>query len=149
MQPLNRLQSTLDSLPEKLRSAVPSGLERRPVVENTDLSKLTEQLARLERALRQAPRGATAGHRSNGSRPPAWDGIAPVAKTKATLQDAALKSFKREFFLLGESELVARYGVPTGISVAPTGTERWRYADPDRNLYLSFDLHWGRVVNVW
>jgi len=72
-----------------------------------------------------------------------------LVKTKATLKDADLKSFKRSFYLLDESELVARYGVPNSIIVTKIGMERWQYRDAVRELYLSFDLHRGRVVNTW
>ena len=149
LEPLNRLRSTLDSLPQKLRSAMPSGLERRSVVENAQLSKLTAQLARFEQAMRQLPGRATIGNAPDVSRPPAWDRIASLVKTKKGLQDGDQKPFKRKFFLWDEAELLARFGVPTEIHVAASGKEMWNYNDPNRDLYFQFDLHRGRVINVW
>ncbi len=149
VEPLNRLRSTLDSLPEKIRPAMPASPERMPVTQNAELSKLTAQLARLEQVLRQRPRLESAGQGQDGTTPPAWGRVESFAKRRAALKDADLRSFKRSFFLWDESQVLARYGVPTKILVLDHGVESWKYEDRDRELYLDFRIHRGRVVDAW
>lgn len=143
---MDSLRSTLDTLPGKLRLAMPKGLERQPIMEDAGLSKLTAQIARLEQTLRKRQGNSPSGSVRHGDRPPVWGNVARLVEAK---KSAGRTSIRRSYFLYSESDLVARFGVPSEIVLSPTGTERWKYTNRDRNLDLGFDLHWGRVIDVW
>jgi hypothetical protein len=146
---LRGLRSAVDTLSERLRSGVPGLPERQSIGEVTELTKLTEQLARLEHALRREPGAAASVRAPDGNRQPAWDRIEPLIKARDALEGAERAAFLRTFLLLDESEVLARHGVPTEILVDGSGVERWHYNDPEKNMHLAFLIHRGRVIAVW
>jgi hypothetical protein len=147
LEPLRRLTATLDSLPQRLAPQGAPASEPRVVVGSPELEKIGAQLARLEQGWRGGAPVAASLER-DASRPPAWDAVTTVMSAKRSLEGAEKEAFLRRFFLMHESELLARFGVPTKITVHE-GTERWNYDDTAKGLYLDFALHQGRVIKLW